>query len=190
MKSENIFNPKKLEKLNNPARLEDIPPDHIWKVIDRAEAEVLVDVGAGTGLFTKVFVSLMKEGKAYACDLEPIMVEWIQANIVPSHPSISALEASADNIPLADNTADVLIMINLHHEIPEPHLAVKEANRILKSGGRIAIVDWKKESASQGPPVAIRVSSDIISGQLRDAGFSDVSIDNTLKNHSLVVGTA
>jgi len=47
-------------------------------------------------------------------------------------------------------------MINLHHELDNPTMTVKESYRILKPWGNIFIVDWKKKNMTEGPPTQIR----------------------------------
>ena len=46
------FDPEKMEKLNDPERLNDIPPDFIWEKLDVRTPGTLVDLGAGTGFFS------------------------------------------------------------------------------------------------------------------------------------------
>ncbi len=49
---EKRFNPKKLHKLNNPKRLLDLPPEYIWSKLNMNAANVIIDIGAGTGFFS------------------------------------------------------------------------------------------------------------------------------------------
>ena len=47
----NKFDPKKLQKLNNPKRLIDIPPDYVWGKLKMEFPGVFVDLGTGTRFF-------------------------------------------------------------------------------------------------------------------------------------------
>jgi tRNA A58 N-methylase Trm61 len=54
----NRFDPKKLEKLNNPERLKIVPPQYIWKMLNLKNVRTIVDIGAGTGFFSIPFLEL------------------------------------------------------------------------------------------------------------------------------------
>ena len=61
-----------------------------------------------------------------------------------------------------------------------------EWHRILKPEGKIAIIDWKKESMDQGPPIEIRISDDTIIEQLDKAGFKNTASHKILSLHSFI----
>jgi ubiquinone/menaquinone biosynthesis C-methylase UbiE len=175
-----------LEKLNNPERLKEIPPQFIWGKLDLHDCRTIVDYGAGTGFFSKAFLEIMEQGTVYAADISEIMVKWMKENVSGTNPEIFPIVMKDSSIPLEDSIADLVLMINLHHELDNPLKSLKEACRLLKAGGKICIVDWKKEEMSFGPPLEIRRSIDEISGELNLAGFTAIESDNSLRNHSIV----
>ena len=124
--SEKKFDPKKLYKLNNPDRVKDIPPEFIWNELHLEKPEVLVDIGAGTGFFSVHFLNLSKNGKNYSCDISDIMIEWMKENICPRYPGIIPLKMQESVVPLEDEIADLVYMINLHHELEEPEKILRE----------------------------------------------------------------
>jgi ubiquinone/menaquinone biosynthesis C-methylase UbiE len=66
---------------------------------------------------------------------------------------------------------------------------IKESYRILKPGGKIFIVDWKKENMTQGPPTEIRYFPENVMKQLQQSKFSNTLIPQLnyfKKNQSLV----
>lgn len=185
---EKKFDPKKLEKLNNPGRLKDIPPDFVWDRLGIEKADVLVEIGAGTAFFSMAFLQLAKGSKIYACDVSPVMINWIQENVVQQFPDIIPVKTEESALPLDDGMADLVFMITLHHELDHPDLIIEEAYRILKPNGTIFIVDWDKKSITDGPPAQIRCQPEHVGEQLVDSGFIDVKIISELPKHFLVVG--
>ncbi len=129
--------------------MEDINPEYIWTSIGAKNGRTIADIGAGTGLFDKEFSRLSPESKIIALDVSPTMIEWMNANVIPSFPNISTLLMAESQIPLTDASVDIAIMINLHHELSDEIALLKECYRILASGGKIAICDWKKERNSK-----------------------------------------
>jgi len=185
---EKKFDPRKLKKLNNPERLKDIPPDLLWRKLAMAETDVLVDIGAGTAFFSIAFLQDAHPSKVYACDLSDVMIDWMKENIVPQYPRIIPVKAEEHSIPLDDAVADLVFMINLHHELEDPLLTLREASRLLKPGGKILIVDWKKEDMPEGPPTHIRCLPEEVMEQSAKAGFHDVQILTELPKHFAVTG--
>lgn len=185
---EKKFNPKKLEKLNNPKRLIDIPPDYVWDTLKLEKADTLVEIGAGTAFFSLAFLQQAKASEIYACDISEVMIDWVKENVVSKHPGVIPVKCEENSIPLDDAIADAVFMINLHHELDDPTLIVAEAHRLLKPRGKIFIIDWIKKDMAEGPPTEIRCLPEQVVEQLVDSGFEHVSTFSTLPKHFLVVG--
>lgn len=186
--NEKKFDAKKLQKLNNPQRLIDIPPDVIWEKLNIGKPGVIVEIGAGTAFFSLAFQKKAKDSVVYACDTSTVMIDWIQKNISPDHPGIVPVKTEEHAVPLGDGVADLVFMINVHHELDNPSLTLAESNRLLKPDGKIFIVDWKKADMPEGPPAGIRFLPEHVGDQLATAGFEPVEIYNELPKHFLVVG--
>jgi len=186
--NEKKFDPRKLQKLNNPQRLVDIPPASICSRLHLEHADVVVEIGAGTAFFSIAFLRELQPSTLYACDLSETMLEWIRENVTPGYPGIIPVKNEESSIPLADGIADLVFMITLHHELDDPALMLSEAGRILKPGGKILVVDWKKKEMPEGPPVTIRCEPEQVGEQLSRSGFGDIRIFDDLPKHFLVVG--
>ena len=190
MMAEKKFDPRKLRKLNDPRRLNDIPPDYIWSKLNLTNPAVIVEIGAGTGFFSIAFHRQSESATLYACDLSDIMIDWVKENVSPQYPRIVPLKVEEHAVPLDDGIADLVFMINVHHELENPPRTVAESRRLLKPGGKIFIADWKKEDMPEGPPTEIRCLPEHVTEQLREAGFKHVAIYNDLPKHFFVIGTA
>jgi ubiquinone/menaquinone biosynthesis C-methylase UbiE len=184
---ENKFDPEKLQKLNDPQRLIDIPPDYIWSRLGIAKPDVMVEIGAGTAFFCLAFLRYAEAATIYACDVSEKMIQWVEENICPTHPNIITLKSGETTVPLADGIADLVYMINLHHELDAPDMTVREAFRLLKPGGAVFVVDWKRKDMPQGPPLTIRYVPEAVRGQLKRGGFGRVAVFEELPKHFLVV---
>ena len=186
--NEKKFDTKKFKKLNNPQRLIDIPPDYIENKLHIEKPEVIIEIGAGTAFFSIEFFRKYNPTSLYACDISDVMIDWMKENVSSEYPCIIPVKSYEHNVPLDDEISDLVFMINLHHELEDPALSLKESFRLLKSGGKIFIVDWKKKEMEEGPPVKIRYFSEEAQKQIEDVGFKNVEIFNDLQKHFLVVG--
>lgn len=173
------FNMEKLERLNDPGRFETLPPDVFWEALGAPEGEtVLVEIGAGTGLFASAFVARAPEAVVYAADTADEMLEWMRLNRPEvAEERIVPVKASEAGLPLPDEMADAVYMINVHHEFEDPQASYTEAFRLLKRGGRLLVVDWAPRETPKGPPLEIRVTADELVAVMKVAGFAEVEVD-------------
>jgi ubiquinone/menaquinone biosynthesis C-methylase UbiE len=182
------FNPEFLYKLNNPDRLKDLPPDILFSQFKSLKPEIILDIGAGTGFFSVQLAKYFPPAKVFACDISHEMIEWMNENICKDNDQISTYLMTENHIPFDDNIADILLMINLHHELDDPDMMLKECHRVLKSGGYILIADWKKEDMPMGPPTEIRCIPEDVQIQLRNAGFKIINVNKQMEKHFVIIG--
>jgi SAM-dependent methyltransferase len=186
------FDPAKLERLNDPARFETLPPEVFWRVLGLGDRScALVEVGAGTGLFATAFAALAPDAVIYAADTSDQMLQWMAAN----RPEVASgrivpVKATETRVPLEDGIADAVYMINLHHELAQPAESYAEARRLLTTGGRLLVVDWAPRETPKGPPLAVRATPETLVRMLAGAGFTDIVADTTtLPWHTMVTAT-
>ncbi len=179
------FNPKQIDKLTNPKRIQEHDPELIWRALNLDAPQVLVDIGAGTGFFAVPFSRLAPDATVYACDSSSTMVDWMRTNLC-SQERLHIIESAENQIPLEDNLADLVYMANLHHELENPFLMLKETKRLLKPGGMLLIIDWKAEEMDKGPRLDIRIPEQTVKSQLEQSGYQDITSYNLLTWHHMV----
>lgn len=183
------FDTDKLNHLNNPERLKDIPPEYIIEKLNINSPRFILDIGAGTGFFSNEFSKNVEVEKIYALDIADEMIYWMSENLVPENHKIIPQKMEEDKIDLEDDLADAIIMINVHHEFHYPIRILNEAKRLLRQGGKLAVVDWAKKETEHGPPVEKRYSTSQIKKQLEKIPFDDIQIYEDLPTHYLIVSS-
>lgn len=150
--------------------------------------EVVVDLGCGGGL--DVLLAARKvgpSGKAIGIDMTPTMLELARRNAEKAGAANAEFhQASIDNLPLPDASADCVISNCVINLAPDKQAVFREIARVLKPGGRLAVSDIALKKA-----LPAELASDIlayvgcIAGAifisdyrqgLADAGFADVEI--------------
>jgi len=170
------FDLAKLEKLNDPGRLNDLKPDVMWAALGAPNPHVIVEIGAGTGLFAERFAALAPAATVYAADIEQTMVDWMRENRTDiASGRLVPLLAEETRVPLDDGIADLAVMINLHHELVDALASYREALRLLRSGGQMLVADWAPVDSPKGPPKAIRIDAAAAVAFLERAGFADAA---------------
>ena len=160
--------------LESPERRLSQDPEALWTRLGLARGETVVDVGAGTGFFALVAARRVgPEGRVYAADLSEEMVELLrERRDGASLPQLEPVRNTLTSIPRASNLADVVLLANVLHDIPDSTLA--EAVRLLKPNGRFVNIDWKAQETPGGPPPRIRLSPEQAEERLAKQGLSTV----------------
>jgi len=172
------FDIAKLERLNDPGRFDTLPPTVFWDALGApTDARSIVEIGAGTGLFAARFASLAPDAVVHVADIEPVMLEWMTEN----RPEVAEgrlvpILAEEDHVPLQSSSADVVYMINLHHELVSPSASYAEALRLLHPGARLMVVDWAPGESPHGPSQHVRVPAEDVADILRVVGFAQVVV--------------
>lgn len=157
----NIFDPKNLNRLDNQARRELIPPRETLEKIGLSYGDVFVDVGAGAGYFSLPAAEITgTAGHVIATDISPEMLDALIKNAREASLSVETLLAPSDHIPLPDNTADMTFMAFVFHELDDRGPFLSEMKRVTKPTGTIVIIDWEKVDSPMGPPIEHRISLD------------------------------
>jgi len=184
------FDFAKLDKLRDPDRLRSQDPERIWSLIAAKAPRVVVDIGAGIGFFALPFARAMPEGKVYAADIEPKMLDALRGILREEGvDNIEALSCEEAHVPLPDGCADVVFMANLHHEFDHPLTSLRDALRLLRVGGSLAIFDWDVVDSEKGPPLHVRVAPDEVTTQLNEVGFTEVARHDGFPYHYLITAT-
>ena len=107
----------------------------------RKDSNVL-DVGCGTGSAVLHLASIISEGRICGVDISQKMIEQAEAKIPDGLSSrMEFRQGSSDNIPYPDECFDSLMCTNSFHHYPDPIKALKEMQRVLKSGGDLVILE-------------------------------------------------
>ena len=180
-----VFDPGRRARLDAPERAEWQKPDEVVAALGLEPGATVADVGAGTGYFTfRIAEQVGPAGRVFAVDLQQEMLDALKeraaqtgaANVIPvlSGPVETGLDAAS---------VDLVFAANVVHEYRDLGEALSEFSRVLKPGGRLAVVDWKPEQTPAGPPLDHRLSPERILAAARAAGFSTADRLDLLPYH-------
>ncbi|GAB4006865.1 methyltransferase domain-containing protein [Nocardioides ultimimeridianus] len=147
--------------------------------------ETVVDVGSGTGSEVRRMAALVgSTGRAIGVDPH----DGLRATATERSVGTSAtfVDGDATALPFPDDSVDVITCERVFQHLPDPDAAVREFARVLRPGGRVAIVDsdWGSMVMNPGDPGVLRRMGDHrhstipnpfagrrLVGQLRRTGF-------------------
>lgn len=100
----------------------------------------VVDLGAGTGIFSRQLI----EAGYHVVPIEP--VAGMRAQFAVDTPGVEPVDATAEHLPLDDNSADAVVAAQAFHWF-DPQPALTEAARVLRPGGVLLLV-WNARDES------------------------------------------
>lgn len=122
---------------DSASRLQKIMGDAMLaELADTPVPESVLDLGCGTGWFSRKLAAQYPHSEVTGADLSPGMLAEA-ANQSPG--AIYWLHADAEQIPLADNSVDLIFSNLMIQWSARPELILRECRRILRPGGRLAI---------------------------------------------------
>lgn len=177
-----------------------LPVDDILEQLNLKGNESFMDAGCGDGHVAIRALDYLKDGEVYALDIyEPSvedMKKYKQENNVENLTPV--LSNISERIDLDDETLDVVLLVNVFHGFKATRTideAVEELRRVIKQdGGRIAIMDYKKQDTRYGPPTAMRTSAEEMEEIFKGHGLKMTYLNNNTgedipegKSHYLIV---
>jgi SAM-dependent methyltransferase len=105
--------------------------------------EHVVDVGCGAGIDSLIAARMVAPGgKVIGVDMTPAMLEKARHSATTARASnVEFLEGFAEDLPVSDGWADIVISNGVLNLMPDKAAALKEMARVLKPGGRLQIGD-------------------------------------------------
>lgn len=148
-----------ITKLENPQRIKEIDIVNSLKIANIKETDVVCDYGAGTGIVA-IEAGKLTRSKVYAMDMKSEMIDIINSKITENKlDNVETVKVKADEIPLEDHSVDLFVMVTVLHEISEIPKFVQKIKNVLKSEGRVLIIDFYKKDTPMGPPASHRISA-------------------------------
>lgn len=147
-----------MSKLENPARLSELQPRSTLLKTGLNEGSIFCDIGAGTGIFT-IEAAKITNAKTYAIDISEDMLKIIAGKAkAQGLENIELIKPEGFKYPIDTNQCDFIMLCTVLHEIDNKDALFNEINRILKTCGKIIIIEFHKKRTSMGPPVNNRIS--------------------------------
>ncbi len=152
--------------LEDPSRDEWQKPHEVVMALGLKPAEVIADIGAGTGYFARRFAH--HAGKVYAVDIDEKLLA-IASKDAPAN--LTTVLAAPDDPRLPEGSIDTIFFCDVLHHIENRAAYYPKLAWALKPGGRIVVVDFYKKPLPVGPPPSMKLSDEAVIAEFHDAGF-------------------
>jgi ubiquinone/menaquinone biosynthesis C-methylase UbiE len=108
--------------------------------IQLPDAAVVLEVGCGTGAVTRVLAAMRGVKDVVGVDPSPLFVEKAR-ELGQNVPRLSFRTGDGRTLPFADGSFDLVVFQTTLCHVPEPEQALREARRVLRAGGWLAVFD-------------------------------------------------
>jgi ubiquinone/menaquinone biosynthesis C-methylase UbiE len=147
------------------SRVDEEQPDRMLAALEIQPGMVVADVGAGVGYHSLKLSRLVgPNGTVYATDVQPQMIQMLKRRVNAARVrNVRPVLCTQDNPGLPESAIDLILMVDVYHEMANPGASVQALRRALKPGGRLVLVEFRGED----PTVPIKPEHKMTVAQVR-----------------------
>ena len=135
----------------------------------------VADVGAGTGLFTRLFAKEVgPDGQVYAVDIAPKFLEHVKATSRQAGlRNVTPVLCNQDSVDLPPNAVDLAFVCDTYHHFEFPQRTLASLYRAIRPGGRLVVIDFVRIPGKSSDWVLghVRAGQEVVEKEIAAAGF-------------------
>jgi ubiquinone/menaquinone biosynthesis C-methylase UbiE len=152
-------------------------PQEVIEKVSLIEGMKVADLGCGNlGYFIIPMAKVVgKTGKAYAIDIQKSVLDAVSSRaklqLLTNLETVWADLEKVGSSKIEVSSLDVVLLKNVLFQNKKRGEILKGAVSLLKKGGKLVVIDWKKTGIPFGPPAAIRVDADEVKSLVQGFGL-------------------
>ncbi|ADV61770.1 Methyltransferase type 11 [Isosphaera pallida ATCC 43644] len=135
----------------------------------------IADIGAGTGLFTRLFAAEVgPTGRVYAVDIAPKFLEHIAESCRKEGiDQVETVLGDDDSPNLKPHSVDLVFICDTYHHFEKPRAMMRRIHDALKPGGMVVLVDFKRIPGESSDWIInhVRAGEEVFTREILEAGF-------------------
>ena len=130
-------------------------PQTLIRALKLKAGDKVADIGVGTGYFARRIARIIgPKGTVYGVDIQQEMLDLLGRNLKNAGiKNVEGVLGTISNPNLPANTIDLVLMVDVYHEFSHPYEMMQNICNALKTGGRVAFVEYRMED----PKVPIKL---------------------------------
>jgi ubiquinone/menaquinone biosynthesis C-methylase UbiE len=175
--------------LDRSEREREEEPDRAVAALAIAPGSTVADVGAGSGYMTlRLANAVGPSGRVYATDVQPEMIARLTVRVDAAKVrNVTPILGTSADPGLPHGALDLVLMVDVYHELAAPQRMLQRLKRALKRDGRLVLVEYRKED----PSIPIREEHKMTvaeaKAEVEAEGYRLASVIETLPRQHILV---
>ncbi len=184
-----VMGPGGIEWLDRREREQEEHPAEVLAALDLHPGEVVADLGAGSGYFTfRMAPRVGTNGKVLAIEIQDAMLQTLRTRAVALKASnVQVVRGTETDPNLAANSVDLVLIVDVYHEMAYPFEVMSKIREALKPGGRVVFVEYRKEDPSVPIKEVHKMSVKQLENEMNAVGLGRARTVETLPLQHIVI---
>jgi precorrin-6B methylase 2 len=136
------------------------------------ESSVVADIGAGTGYYTFKIYQKVPKGRVYAEEIQNDAVTYLKNKAGQLNASnVTVIKGTEKSPELPENSIDLVLMVDVYHELSYPHEMLQSIRKSLKPKGKLLLMEYKAEDPKVDIKPLHKMSVEQVNKELTANGF-------------------
>ena len=177
--------------LTRPERQREEQPDRLVRSLKIPSGAKVVDLGAGVGYFTwRLAKKVGPEGKVIAVEIQQEMLDMLAVNLHERGiENVEMVLATPQNPRLPKAEVDLVLLVDVYHELAFPALTLAHIRRSLTPAGRLVIVEYRKGQPDVPIHPLHKMSVAEVRSEVEPAGFDFAEVLEFLPWQHVIIFT-
>ena len=175
--------------LERAEREEEEEPKKVVEALELKPGMVVADVGVGTGYFAFRMAPLVGEkGKILGVDIQQEMLDLLKAKAKKlGVTNVEGVMGTIKDPKLPEAGVDLVLMVDVYHEFDHPYEMMQAIKKSLKPGGRVVLVEYRKEDPKVPIKEVHKMSEEQIKKEMAVVGLEHVKTVGTLPRQHIAI---
>ena len=184
-----VMGPGGIEWLDRPEREEEEHPAKVLDSLDLHPGEVVADLGAGSGYFTfRIAPKVGGTGRVVAVEIQEAMLNTLRARAATmKSTNVEVVQGSEIDPHLPVSGIDLVLLVDVYHELAYPFEVMTKVREALKPGGRVVFVEYRKEDPAVRIKEVHKMSVRQLESEMNAVGLVRVRTVETLPLQHIVI---
>jgi len=175
--------------LERPEREDEEHPKAVIDAMRLRGGEVVADLGAGSGYFTfRLAAKVGKTGKVLAVEIQDEMLAALRRRATDlGVTNVEEVKGSETDPKLPASGVDMVLLVDVYHELAYPFEVMTKVREALKPGGRVVFVEYRKEDPRVPIKEVHKMSVEQLAKEMKVVGLAHVQTVETLPSQHIVI---
>lgn len=184
-----VMGPGGIPWLDRPQREDEEKPELVLDALNLHGGETAVDLGAGSGYFTfRIASKVGNAGKVLAVEVQDEMIQTLRQRAAEQKiTNVVVVKGSESDPNLPANAVDLVLMVDVYHELSYPFEVMTHVRQALKPQGRVVFVEYRKEDPKVPIKELHKMSVAQLEKEMKAVGLVRVQTIETLPIQHIVI---